>query len=191
MGDCVPAVCRFELRDAALAIAAAGPHFYFLGPLARPPHWIGHRRRQAQTTPAYRCRVNGKRDDGERIGESSPLVSPFGPIDHRREVRLADMDDEEVRRLIAEGVDKLRRHPPPPDPVIDAEAEGFSIWSAGETQDEAHSLYLRSALAARAGDLGLARLLTIEAAQTEQIAKQEYARLDNPTPRWSRPWSQI
>jgi hypothetical protein len=34
-------------------------------------------------------------------------------------------------------------------------------------------------------------LLAIEAALTEQIAKQEYARLDNPTPRWSRPWSPI
>jgi hypothetical protein len=82
--------------------------------------------------PAYRFRVNGKRDDGARIGESWPLpVSPFEPIDHGREVRLADMDDEEVRRLIAEGVDQLRRHPPPPDPVLEAEAEGFWIWSAG------------------------------------------------------------
>jgi hypothetical protein len=106
-------------------------------------------------------------------GSESPghlLVSPYGPIDHRREEGLADMDDEEVRRLIAEGMDKLRRHPPPPDPVLEADAEGFSIWSAGEAQEEAHGLYLRSALAARAGDLGLAGLLAIEAAQTEQIA---------------------
>jgi hypothetical protein len=64
MGDFVLAVCRFELRDAALPIAAARPRSYSLGPLARPRHWIGRRRRRAQTTPVCLFGVNGKRDDG-------------------------------------------------------------------------------------------------------------------------------
>lgn len=74
MGDCVLAMSRFELRDVALPIATARPHSYSLAPLAQPPHWIGRKRLQPQTTPTYLFRVNGKRDDGARDRESRPFA---------------------------------------------------------------------------------------------------------------------